>query len=163
MLDFDLTLAILHHFFVFALFGVLFSEFVVVRRGMDVAAAARVVAIDAWYGVLAALILIVGFSRAIFAAKGWEYYAHNAFFWAKIGTFLVIGLLSVPPTLAFLKWRGRQGAALSLDGSGAVSAAAGLRRGDGSRLWRVLMDHHGTNGPPAALSRLIHGRLRNTK
>jgi hypothetical protein len=47
----------------------------------------------------------LGFSRAIFAAKGWEYYAHNAFFWAKIGTFLVIGLLSVPPTLAFLKWR----------------------------------------------------------
>ena len=105
MLDLDLVLAILHHFLVFALFGVLFSEFVVVRRGMDAAAAARVVAIDAWYGVLAVLILIVGFSRAIFAAKGWEYYAHNVFFWAKIGTFAAIGLLSVPPTLTFLKWR----------------------------------------------------------
>jgi putative membrane protein len=105
MLDLDLVLAILHHVFVFALFGVLFAEFIVVRRGMDAAAAARVVPIDAWYGVLAALILIVGFSRAIFAAKGWTYYAHNAFFWAKIGTFAAIGLLSVPPTLAFLKWR----------------------------------------------------------
>ena len=63
---------------------------------------ARVVPIDAWYGVIAALILIVGFSRAIFAAKGWAYYAHNAFFWAKIGTFKVIALISVPPTLAFL-------------------------------------------------------------
>jgi putative membrane protein len=105
MLDLDLTLAILHHFFVFALFGVLFAEFVVVRRGMDAAAAGRVVAIDAWYGVLAALILIVGFSRAIFAAKGWDYYEHNAFFWAKIGTFAAIGILSVPQTLAFLKWR----------------------------------------------------------
>ena len=110
MFDLDLTLAILHHFFVFALFGVLFTEFVTVRRGMDAAATARVVPIDAWYGILAALILIVGFSRAIFAAKGWTYYAHNAFFWAKIGTFAVIGLLSVPPTLAFLKWR-RSGAA----------------------------------------------------
>jgi putative membrane protein len=105
MLDLDLTLAILHHFFVFALFGVLFAEFVVVRRGIDAPGAARVVAIDAWYGVLAALILIVGFSRAIFAAKGWDYYEHNAFFWAKIGTFVAIGILSVPPTLAFLKWR----------------------------------------------------------
>src|SRR5262249_2631019 len=56
-------------------------------------------------GALAGLILIVGFARAIFAAKGWDYYAHNAFFWAKIGTFAVIGLLSIPPTLAFLKWR----------------------------------------------------------
>ena len=105
MLDLDLILAILHHFFVFALFGVLCSEFVMVRRGIDAAGTARVASIDAGYGVLAALILIVGFSRAIFAAKGWAYYAHNAFFWAKIGTFIVIGLLSVPPTLAFLKWR----------------------------------------------------------
>src|SRR5215831_6911753 len=105
MLDLDLVLAILHHFFIFALFGVLFSEFVVVRRGMDAAAATRVARIDVWYGVLAALIVVVGFSRAIFAAKGWTYYAHNAFFWAKIGTFAVIGLLSVPPTLAFRKWR----------------------------------------------------------
>ena len=112
MLDLDLTLAILHHVFIFALFGVLCSEFVVVRLGMDTAAVARVAAIDLWYGVLAALILIVGFSRAIFAAKGWAYYAHDAFFWAKIGTFLVIGLLSVPPTLAYLKWR-RAGAAPS--------------------------------------------------
>jgi len=105
VLDLDLVLAILHHFFVFALFGVLFSELVVVRRGMDAAAVARVVPIDAWYGVLAALILVIGFSRAIFAAKGWAYYAHNAFFWAKIGTFTVIGLFSVRPTLAFLRWR----------------------------------------------------------
>ena len=110
MLDLDLILAVLHHVVVFALFGVLFSEFVLVKRGMDSVAAARVVAIDAWYGVLAALILIIGFSRAIFTAKGWDYYEHNAFFWAKIGTFLVIGLLSVPPTLTYLKWRRAKGA-----------------------------------------------------
>ena len=121
MLDLDLVLAILHHFFIFALFGVLFSEFVVVRRGMDAAAATRVARIDVWYGVLAALILIVGFYRAIFAAKGWAYYAHNAFFWAKIGTFAAIGLLSVPPTLAYLSWR-------RADASPKVEAVAKLRR-----------------------------------
>jgi putative membrane protein len=101
----DLVLAILHHLIVFALFAILFAEFVSVRRGMDAAAVARVAAIDVWYGALAGLILIVGFARAIFAAKGWDYYAHNAFFWAKIGTFVVIGLLSIPPTLMFLRWR----------------------------------------------------------
>jgi putative membrane protein len=105
MFNLDLVLAILHHLFVFSLFGVLFAEFVSVRRGMDAAVARRVQVVDNWYGVLAALILIVGFSRAIFAAKGWEYYEHNAFFWAKIGTFVVIGLLSIPPTVAFLRWR----------------------------------------------------------
>lgn len=102
----DLVLAILHHVFVFALFGVLFAELMMVRRGMDAAAVARVQSIDLWYGALAGLIVAAGFARAIFAAKGWDYYAHNLFFWAKMGTFVVIGLLSVPPTLAFLKWRG---------------------------------------------------------
>jgi putative membrane protein len=76
-----------------------------VRRGMDATAVARVAAMDAWYGVLAGLIVIVGFARAIFAAKGWDYYLHNEFFWAKIATFVVIALLSIPPTLAFLRWR----------------------------------------------------------
>ena len=52
-----------------------------------------------------AVTIIVGLSRAIFAAKGWDYYAHNAFFWAKLGTFLIIGLLSVPPTITYIKWR----------------------------------------------------------
>jgi len=101
----DLVLAILHHFFAFALFAVLFAELVGVRCGMDTTAVMRIQVIDAWYGVLAALIVIVGFSRAIFAAKGWGYYEHNAFFWAKIGTFAVIGLLSIAPTVAFLRWR----------------------------------------------------------
>ena len=101
----DLVLAILHHFFVFALFGVLFAEFMIVRRGLDAAAVGRVQSIDLWYGIFAGLIVIVGFARAIFAAKGWAYYQHNVLFWAKIATFAVIGLLSVPPTLAFLRWR----------------------------------------------------------
>ena len=101
----DLTLAIGHHLLIFALFGVLFAELIAVRRGMDAAAVAKIAAVDLWYGILAGLILAVGFSRAIFAAKGWFYFQHNGFFWAKIGTFLAIGLLSIPPTIRFIVWR----------------------------------------------------------
>jgi putative membrane protein len=102
----DLVLAVLHHLFIFALFGVLIGELILVRHGMGAPAAARMASIDIWYGVLAGLILIVGFSRAIFAAKGWRYYEHNAFFHAKIAVFLVIALLSVRPTVVFIRWRG---------------------------------------------------------
>jgi putative membrane protein len=101
----DLVLAIGHHLTIFALFGVLTAELVMVRRGMDGAALARVGAVDLWYGILAGIIIVVGFSRAVFAAKGWFYYAHNGFFWAKIGTFALIGLLSILPTVAFIRWR----------------------------------------------------------
>jgi putative membrane protein len=108
----DLTLAIAHHTAVFALFGVLFAELVLVRKGVDLPTVARVGRIDLMYGVLAGVIIGVGFSRAIFAAKGWAYYSHNLFFHLKVGTFLVIGLLSIPPTVAYIRWR-RAGAAPS--------------------------------------------------
>src|SRR5271155_5848503 len=101
----DLALAIAHHLLVFAIFGILFAEFIVLRPGMSAAALARIGAIDLWYGILAGAILGVGFWRAIYAAKGWIYYSHNAFFWAKMASFAAIGLLSVPPTIAFIRWR----------------------------------------------------------
>jgi putative membrane protein len=101
----DLVLAVAHHVLIFGLFGVLFAEFILVRRGMDQAMVGRVAATDMWYGILAALIIVIGFSRAIFAGKGWDYYSHNLFFWAKLGTFAVIGGLSAAPTISFLRWR----------------------------------------------------------
>ena len=101
----DLLWAVAHHLLVFAIFGLLFGEFVVLRGTLNEAALRRVAALDLGYGLLALLIIIVGFSRANFAAKGWAYYSHNGFFWAKIAVFAVIALLSVPPTLEFNRWR----------------------------------------------------------
>jgi putative membrane protein len=105
MADTDLSLAIGHHLLVFMIFGLLFAELVLVRPGMNQMMVARVAALDRWYGVIAGLILIVGFSLALFAAKGWAYYAHNLFFWAKLVTFIAIALISVPPTIAYIRWR----------------------------------------------------------
>jgi putative membrane protein len=101
----DLILAIVHHVLIFGIFGILFAEFMILRTGMNHAAAVRVAAIDLWYGILAGVVLIVGFCRAIYAAKGWAYYSHNTFFWGKMASFAAIGLLSVPPSLQFIRWR----------------------------------------------------------
>jgi len=124
----DLFLAITHHLLIFGLFGVLMAEFVIVRPGIEPAWIRRVGAIDLWYGVIAALILAVGFSRAVFAAKGWSYYEHNLFFWLKIGTFALIGLLSVPPTVTFIRWR-------RADDAPGAAAIQGVRR----LLWAELV------------------------
>jgi putative membrane protein len=101
----DLHLAIAHHLLIFALFGILVSEIVATRRSMAGDDINRLASIDLWYGILALLILIVGFSRAIFAAKGWAYYSVNGFFWAKIWVFVLISLLSIWPTVKYLSWR----------------------------------------------------------
>jgi putative membrane protein len=102
---FDLSLAISHHLLIFALFGVLAAELVLVRSNLDQATVARVGSIDLWYGVVAGAIVVVGFTRAIFAAKGWAYYEHNAFFWAKMTAFVCVALLSILPTIKYIVWR----------------------------------------------------------
>ena len=101
----DLVLAIAHHILVFGLFGILFAQLMLVRPGIDLPTVRRVGAIDIAYGAISGLIIVVGFARAIMAAKGWAFYSHNGFFWAKIAVFLLIGLLSAPPTIAFLRWK----------------------------------------------------------
>ena len=106
----DLTLAIGHHLLVFSLLGVLVAELTLLRADMSAAALARLSRIDLSYGLLALGVVALGFSRAVFAAKGWDYYSHNLFFWAKIGALVGVGLLSVPPTIAYIRWR-RTGAA----------------------------------------------------
>ena len=102
----DLALAIGHHLLIFALAAVLAFEIGAIKQGMTGVDAVRIGKVDLWYGILAALILIVGFTRAVFAAKGWAYYSVNHFFWAKIGAFVIVGLLSIQPTVAVIRWRG---------------------------------------------------------
>jgi putative membrane protein len=101
----DLILASAHHVLIFAIFGTLFGEMVALNGPLNAAMLKRVARLDAIYGISAALVVIVGFSRAVFAAKGWSYYSHNGFFWAKIATFALIGLISIKPTMAFLRWK----------------------------------------------------------
>ena len=101
----DLHLAIAHHLLFLWLAGVLAFEIGAVRSNMDREDILRVARIDVWYGVIAGAIILVGFSRAIFAAKGWAYYSVNLFFWAKLGAFAVVGLFSIVPTVEFIRWR----------------------------------------------------------
>jgi putative membrane protein len=109
----DLHLAIAHHLLFLLLAGVLAFEIGVVRSSIDREAILRVARVDAWYGILAVAIIVVGFSRAIFAAKGWAYYSVNLFFWAKVGAFAVVGLLSIMPTTEFIRWRKATSATLT--------------------------------------------------
>jgi putative membrane protein len=101
----DLAFAVGHHVLVFALAGIIAFELGVAKQGLAATDIRRLGKVDGWYGILAGLILMVGFARANFAAKGWDYYSHNHFFWAKIGAFALVGILSIWPTVAFIRWR----------------------------------------------------------
>ena len=48
--------------------------------------------------------LIVGVARVFLFEKGFDYYFHSYAFIAKLSVFILIGLLSVFPTVEFLSW-----------------------------------------------------------
>ena len=99
----DLILAILHHIAVFGLVATLAMEGVMLRAAaVDVG---RLVKLDARFGMTAMLVLVIGVSRVIWGGKGWVFYEENPFFWGKMACFAAIGLVSILPTLLFIRWR----------------------------------------------------------
>ena len=100
----DLLLAIAHHLLVFSLAGIIGAEFVLVRGDLGAATLKRLAGIDRHYGIIAALIIIVGIGRVFYGLKGWEFYVYNWVFWAKMAAFAIVGLLSIVPTVRFISW-----------------------------------------------------------
>jgi putative membrane protein len=123
----DFLLAAVHHLIVFGIAAVLAAELALMRPAAMSPRTVRLLGrFDAAYGGLALAILVVGFARVWFGAKGPDFYLHNPMFWAKIGAFLVVGLVSVRPTLRMLAWQ----KALRLDAAfvPAVQDIGALRR-----------------------------------
>jgi putative membrane protein len=102
----DFLLASVHHLIEFGIAAVLAAELALMRPAAMSPHTVRLLGrFDAVYGGLALAILIAGFARVWFGAKGPDFYLHNPVFWAKIGAFLVVGLVSIRPTLRILAWQ----------------------------------------------------------
>jgi putative membrane protein len=54
------------------------------------------------YGAIAGLMLVSGLVR-IYAEKGAEYYTGNPWFWTKMMLFALAGIISIYPTVSFLR------------------------------------------------------------
>jgi len=74
----------------------------------------RLVRVDAIYGAASAAVLLTGVARTLWGMKGAGWFWSQPLLWTKLGLFVVIGLLSIKPTLAFLRWR------KTLEASGAL-------------------------------------------
>ena len=101
----DLLLAATHHLLVFALVAMLVAESLLLRGPIDTATLHRLARLDGGYGASAGLLLLVGIGRVVFGLKGYDFYLHNPWFHAKLGAYVLVGLLSILPTIRFLRWR----------------------------------------------------------
>ncbi|WKZ34446.1 MAG: DUF2214 family protein [Anaerolineales bacterium] len=97
-------MASLHHILAFALTAALVYEFVAYRKELTVPEARRIQRVDLVYGISAGLLIIVGLLRVYFFEKGPNYYLYNHIFWTKMALFVIIGMLSVYPTIRYIKW-----------------------------------------------------------
>lgn len=104
MPDLDLILAVAHHIAVFSLVALYAAEFTLLRPGLAGPRIGQLARIDAAYGAVAGLVIVVGVLRIIFGAVSWDYYLTNHAFWGKMGAFVIAGLLTIPPTIAIRRW-----------------------------------------------------------
>ena len=100
-----LALAVGHHLLVFSLLGVLVAERALMVGRLSPDDVRRLGSLDGAYGALAGGIVVVGFLRVFFGGKGPDFYFDNPLFWAKIGAFALVALLSIVPTIRILAWR----------------------------------------------------------
>jgi len=98
--------AFLHHLCAFTLVACVAIEFTLVRQELTLASARGLQVTDLVLGIAAGALLIIGLLRVVFFEKGASYYFHSHAFLTKFALFIIIGLLSIIPTMEFLSWRG---------------------------------------------------------
>lgn len=101
----DILLAMAHHLLVFSLAGVLAAELILSSRPPARGIVPVLAKLDAAYGMLAMGVLAAGALRVAYGAKGAAFFLSNPLFWAKVGVFALIGILSVGPTRRIFAWR----------------------------------------------------------
>ena len=98
--------AFLHHLCAFALVAAIAVEFALVRQELTRSSARRLQVTDLVLGIAAGGLLVVGLLRVFLFEKGASYYFHSHAFLMKFALFILVGLLSIIPTMEFLSWRG---------------------------------------------------------
>jgi putative membrane protein len=101
----DAILAYLHFAAIFTLIWFLAKEWTLLRAGAANVEVERLALADAGFGIAAGAVLVTGALRAVYGIKGWTFYAHNFAFHVKIGLFVLVALISIAPTLRFMRWR----------------------------------------------------------
>lgn len=101
----DALLAFLHYAAIFVLFGFLTTQAILLRGPQDARTIRLIGRTDLWYFGAAMAALLTGFLRLGLGAKGGDFYLSSWPFYVKFGLFLAVGIISVYPTLAFVRWR----------------------------------------------------------
>jgi len=97
-------MAFLHHLAAFTVVATLAIEVAMFKPPLSVQQARRLQRTDLIFGLAALAVLVVGILRVAYFEKPPAYYTHDCYFLVKLGAFLAAGLISIYPTITYLKW-----------------------------------------------------------
>lgn len=103
----DIVLAYFHFISILSTVAFLLAERVWCREGVAGGELRTLARLDTAYFISAILALVTGVARAFFGAKGSAFYLDNPVFYAKIGLFAAVALVSIAPTVKFIRWSKR--------------------------------------------------------
>jgi putative membrane protein len=110
----DAILQYLHISAILALVVFISSEAALCRpEWMNATVVERLVTVDRIYGIAAGVVFATGLVRIYFGTKGASWYWGNWLLHVKLTLFVLVGLISIVPTLRFARWR----KALRVDGT----------------------------------------------
>ena len=104
MVIFNSLMASLHHLSAFTLVACLVYEFVAFRKSLTAGEVRLIQRVDLWYGISAGVLVVVGLLRVFYFEKGASFYGANPMFWTKMALFTIVGLLSIYPTIRYIRW-----------------------------------------------------------
>ena len=104
----DVLIRYLHLFAALVLAGTLIIENIAIGKEISREDLRNLLKVDAVYGLSAGLVAILGISLWLWVGKPSAFYTTNPVFHAKLALFVAVGLLSIYPTVFFLRQRKTQ-------------------------------------------------------
>jgi putative membrane protein len=101
----DAALSVAHFVLLAGLLMALAAEAALLKPGLAGEGLGLMARLDAAYGLAALGLVAAGTLRVLFGAIPSEVYTGNPVFWAKIALIALMAAVSLPPTIAFQRWR----------------------------------------------------------
>lgn len=96
----------LHYLGIMALAAALVVQVFTLRSAVSLETVQRLARVDLLYGMAAVVVLATGLLRLTTAyGRGPAFFMHNGVFHLKVTLFVIVALLSIVPTVRFLRWR----------------------------------------------------------
>jgi putative membrane protein len=98
------AIAYLHFVSILSVAAFLVTELFLCTRDLQPPHVRTLALVDLYYMIAAIVVLITGLLRVFVVGKGAGFYLQNPVFYIKLALFVAVGLVSILPTLQFIRW-----------------------------------------------------------